>query len=134
MGKHTLHTLSRAYQKGISGQTIRIGKMSEFKHGICGCCDNKNLCLLGCCLPCYAIGKTAESADQNCLLFGLLALTPFNLCVGTYVRGLLREKYQIEGNVATDFLAHCCCSCCAIIQEAQEVTDRGDAPDGAMCM
>ena len=69
---------------------------ATFQNGLCGCCNNKNVCLLGCCLPCYAMGKTAEVADQNCILFGLLALTPLNLCAGTYVRSLIREKYNIE--------------------------------------
>lgn len=107
--------------------------MSGFEKGICGCCSDMSLCLLGTCCPCYVSGKVAESTGRSCLLHGILALTPIRLCTGTFIRGKIREKYHLEGNAATDFLANLCCGCCATIQEAHEVQNRGDGPPG-MCM
>lgn len=89
--------------------------------------------MLGFCCPCYASGKVAESLGKSCLLHGCLALTPIRLCTGTWLRGQVREKYNIEGNTCTDLLSHLCCGCCAIIQEANEIQGRGDGP-GGMCM
>jgi len=108
--------------------------MSNFKHGICGCTDDVSMCLLGWCVPCYAWGKVAESVGENCLLYGILTLTPLQICSGTIIRGKLREKYGIEGSLVGDALTHWCCACCAGIQEIQEVADRGDAPAGTIIM
>jgi len=80
------------------------------------------------------MGKTAESVGESCLCYGLLALTPLRLCTGVIIRGKLREKYGIEGSFPMDIACHCCCGCCAGIQEAAEVKSRGDAPPGTMCM
>jgi len=80
------------------------------------------------------MGKTAETVDKNCLLFGFLSLTPCRICTGPFIRGKLREKYGIEGSLPGDIACHWCCGCCSAIQEAAEVKQRGDAPAGTMCM
>jgi Cys-rich protein (TIGR01571 family) len=43
-------------------------------------------------------------------------------CVLTAMhRGMVREKYGIAGDAASDLCASCCCPCCAITQIWREI-------------
>jgi len=110
-----------------------------------GCLDDIGLCLLGCFCPCYLWAKTME--QNNLLSFALalvLFLTAYILGVllpwvlnvqanwpnlwlmilGTYFRGKFREAQGItNGGCFEDCLLWCCCTPCAICQEAKH-TDR----------
>jgi len=108
--------------------------MADFTNGICGCTNNCGLCLLGYFCPCYLTGKVAESVGKNCLLFGLLAITPIRLCSNALLRQAVREKYGIDGSIVSDVVCGCCCSLCASVQEGNEVVIKGDAPPGTFCM
>ncbi|XP_065192446.1 uncharacterized protein LOC135823530 [Sycon ciliatum] len=96
--------------------------MTDFQHGLCGCCDDCTICLLTYFVPCYTVGKTAEKLDQSCCLCGFLTLVPavscFAMCI---LRGNVREANGIDGNAFTDFLSTICCPFCVMTQMAQEV-------------
>mmetsp|Transcript_28623 Transcript_28623/g.56243 ORF Transcript_28623/g.56243 Transcript_28623/m.56243 type:complete len:177 (+) Transcript_28623:13-543(+) len=51
--------------------------------------------------------------------------TLFLMAIAIVYRGKLRERYGIEGNCFSDFVAHFCCSCCALVQEARH-TDHAE--------
>jgi len=108
--------------------------MSGFQGGLFGCFSDIPLCALSCFVPCYSVGKVAESVGENCLLCGVLAVSPVSICARTMIRGKVREKYGIEGSLVGDLCTHWCCGCCSIIQEASEITQRGDAPPGTIIM
>jgi len=108
--------------------------MAQFQQGLFSCCSDLPVCCLGYFLPCYTVGKVAESAGDDCLLCGILVLTPASICSRTVIRGKVREKYGIEGGTVGDFCTHLCCGCCAVIQEASEVMKRGDVPPGTIIM
>ena len=109
--------------------------MADFTNGICGCFNNCGITVMTYACPCYISGKTAESVGKSCAVFGLLSLCPpIGTVTDAMVRGAVREKYNIDGSFIGDLLCHCCCPCCAIVQNAAEVTARGDAPPGACCM
>jgi len=108
-------------------------KMSDFKQGLCGCFDSFGICACTYFCPCYITGKTAEGLGKSCCIWGFLSLTPLRPITGAMLRQSVREKYGIDGSLVGDCCFHWFCSCCATIQEASEVVERGDAPD-AMCM
>jgi len=106
----------------------------SFTHGLCGCTDDIALCCFTYLCHCYVSGKNAEAVDENCLLFGVLSMTPCYLCAATVIRGKVREKYSIEGSLVGDCCTHLCCPLCGICQEGQEVISKGDVAPGAICM
>ncbi|KAJ8107044.1 hypothetical protein ONZ43_g6861 [Nemania bipapillata] len=111
---------------------------SEWQTGICSCgpCSS---CLLAWCLPCILLGQTSErlrdpsmqSADMlnsDCLLYG--AISCFTGCGWIYAmmkRGEIREQYGIKGSGCNDCCVSFWCSCCALIQQDNEVKIRQKA-------
>lgn len=111
---------------------------SEWQTGICSCgpCSS---CLLSWCLPCLLLGQTSErirdpsmqSADNlnsDCLIHG--GLTCFTGCGWIYAmikRGEIRERYGIKGSGCDDCCVSFWCSCCALIQQDNEVLIRQKA-------
>jgi len=106
----------------------------DFKNHICGCYKNPILCLFSYCCPCYVYGKVAESVGENCLMYGALTVLPCRVCFNWKIRGKVREKYGVDGDMKMDIACHCCCPLCAIIQEANEVQENNDAPPGTIIM
>ncbi|GFS27044.1 protein PLANT CADMIUM RESISTANCE 3 [Elysia marginata] len=99
---------------------------NEFKHGLFGCFDNMGLCVITYFVPCYTFGKNQEKLGENCLLCGLAYLFfPLDVIFHTMARGKIRESKNIEGSTITDLLTVCCCRCCALIQESQELEEPG---------
>ena len=93
---------------------------AEFKTGLFGCFSDPKLCILTFCLPCYTIGKNAETAfGEECLLIGLLMCA--GISTGPILRWRLREKEGLQGSMITDVLIHMFLPCCALIQEAKQV-------------
>jgi Cys-rich protein (TIGR01571 family) len=45
------------------------------------------------------------------------------LIMGTLNRNYMRRRFNIEGNICFDCLAHWCCACCAVIQETRHTHD-----------
>ncbi|KAI0525948.1 PLAC8 family-domain-containing protein [Xylaria bambusicola] len=107
----------------------------EWQNGICSCgpCGS---CLLAWCLPCILLGRTSErirdpsmetadSLNSDCLIHG--AVTCFTGCGWIYAmikRGEIRERYGIQGSGCGDCCVSFWCSCCALIQQDNEVKIR----------
>ncbi|KAI1184793.1 PLAC8 family-domain-containing protein [Nemania serpens] len=113
----------------------------EWQTGICSCgpCSS---CLLAWFLPCLLLGQTSErirdpsmqSADMlnsDCLLHG--GINCFTGCGWIYAmikRGEIRERYGIKASGCDDCCVSFWCSCCALIQQDNEVKIRQKAqPD-----
>ncbi|KAI1073958.1 PLAC8-domain-containing protein [Whalleya microplaca] len=117
------------------GPTAYGQQGGKFQAGLCDCgpCSS---CLLGWCLPCILVGQTSErirdpsmqNADlmnSDCLIHG--AINCFTGCGWIYAmlkRGEIRERYQIEGSGCNDCCVSFWCSCCAVIQQDNEVKIR----------
>jgi Cys-rich protein (TIGR01571 family) len=119
--------------------SARAEDTEDWGFHILGCFTDPKLCILGCCCPC---AMWADTLGRKGLLsywpafaifLILVGLTTYThgaslvimAAVGIYFRQRLRQRYQIrnEGSmtVALDILSWCCCSTCAIIQEAREI-------------
>ncbi len=100
--------------------------MADWKGGLFGCFDNFSVCIITYFLPCYTTGKNAETVGEDCLKCGLAQLIPYaNIYFAAKIRGQIREAKGIEGSFGNDCLMHCCCHCCATIQEANEMDAMG---------
>eukprot|EP00736_Rhodelphis_marinus_P009050 Rmarinus@m.19918 len=73
-----------------------------------------------------AVELTSYFLGQWSLLTRLMCSVVYALLLG-YYRGLLRQKYQIEGSSIGDFCTHFWCACCGLVQEARYVdaVERG---------
>jgi len=91
----------------------------DWKYGLFGCFDDPKLCVLSFFVPCYAIGKNAESLSEDCILHGLLSLVGLNF--GPVTRWRMRMERRIAGSMLMDVLVHAVCPCCALVQEAREI-------------
>ncbi|XP_057293274.1 uncharacterized protein LOC130621922 [Hydractinia symbiolongicarpus] len=105
--------------------------MSEYQHGLCSCMNNVSLCLVTTFVPCYTAGKNAEALEESCLLFGIASITPILPITNGIIRKKIRERYGIHGSYFSDVVTNWLCSCCALIQDAQEIKEHGDdSPEG----
>ena len=93
----------------------------EWKHGLFGCFDNFSLCIVTYFVPCYTLGKNAESVGENCALFGLSCLVGLSCCAQIYIRDKIRKKRNIEGELLMDICIVGWCSPCALCQEGMEM-------------
>ncbi|KAI1160178.1 PLAC8 family-domain-containing protein [Nemania serpens] len=135
--KHELHETHETH--GTHGHFEK--DQSEWQTGICSCgpCSS---CLLAWFLPCLLLGQTSErirdpsmqSADMlnsDCLLHG--GINCFTGCGWIYAmikRGEIRERYGIKGSGCDDCCVSYWCSCCALIQQDNEVKIRQQTQAG----
>ena len=77
-----------------------------------------------CCLPCQ-IGESAKRMGDSQILCCLTSCFITPVIPLFLLRGKVREEHGIEGSVAMDALAACCCGCCVSTQVANELDDRG---------
>merc|ERR1712020_404952 len=127
-----------------SGNTETAEK-KEWKHGICGCFDNFSLCCLTVCCPCVGYGIACEAGEKNMgrfiggtVVFVILVLLNYFLKSTEYVvytgalilvaiivqRFYLVCKLGIQENFIKTILCGGICQVGAIIQQAQESSDR----------
>ncbi|KAI8629044.1 PLAC8 family-domain-containing protein [Xylariaceae sp. FL1651] len=110
-------------------------KGGDWQAGLCDCTPCSS-CLLAWCLPCILLGQTSERIrdpsmqhadllNSDCLLHG--AINCFTGCGWIYAmvkRGEIRERYNIKGSGCGDCCVSFWCSCCALIQQDNEVKIR----------
>ena len=108
---------------GMSGNSTP----NEWKHSLFGCFDNFGLCIVTFFAPCFTLGKNAESVGENCVLFGLSEIVGLGCCAQLYIRGKIREKHNIAGDLLGDVGIVFCCSPCALCQEGMEMEVMGQS-------
>jgi len=104
-----------------------------WQSGLFGCFDDVKVCLVSCFCPfCQLATQKATVEDHPCGIMDLLTVCLCTCCCGIVVRGKVREKYQISGNLVGDIVGACFCPC-ALAQQTRELQSRGAKPSG-MCM
>ena len=97
--------------------------MGEWSVSLFSCFDNMKVCIITLFLPCYTMGKVAESVGESCCLHG--CLFPFLPIAGFWcpvaIRGMIRSNKGIEGSCLMDCLTLWCCAYCALCQEYNEM-------------
>ncbi len=109
-----------------------VGAKGSWKVGLCHCNGSpggSKVCLLAAFCPCVLFGMTHSKAyvmpesfcNGACTLYFFLQMCcGLSWIYGTTFRGTLRHFYDISGNMVEDLACHCCCTCCALIQEHNE--------------
>ena len=98
-----------------------MAQAGEWNASLFGCMGDVGLCCITWCLPCITFGQNAEKAGAGtCVTCGACYLC-FPVCLGCFVRGKIRESQGIDGSAVGDVAMHCCCSCCALVQEAKQL-------------
>ena len=93
------------------------------------CFNDIDTCLLSFLLPCVQFGLNAErlsgkSCYASCLGYSVCASFLLAFLPGQFLRGNIRDTFNIDGNMLQDMLFHYCCCPCAIAQEARELEVR----------
>lgn len=109
----------RTWSTSLCGSVVR-----EPLHAVLSC-----VCFCGCGSS-YTFARTRHIADDSSrqckegCVFCLAYLTGVSCMMGYSNRVRLRASYGIRGSEWGDFLAHCCCQPCSVIQEYCHVKDR----------
>lgn len=116
-------------------QPKAMGTSKDFISTLFQCCSNGSLCMHAwCCLPCRA-GHTFQVAGvaSYWVVVLVLELLPGCGCIfGFLWRQQLREKLGLQPDGCCDFVKWCCCTACAVGQEALDV-DQAVGVDVACC-
>ncbi|XP_021714063.1 protein MID1-COMPLEMENTING ACTIVITY 1-like [Chenopodium quinoa] len=104
----------------------------EWHNDLLDCCAEPCLCLKTLFYPCGTFAKISTVANDKYMSSGEACndLVAYSLilsccCYTCCVRGKLRKTLNINGGAFDDFLSHCMCCCCALVQEWREVERRG---------
>merc|ERR1712061_93242 len=104
---------------------VKSDVSGEWKHGICGCLGDCEICLCGACVPCLLIKRNADDLGKPGLLCCLLSC--FLPCIPIFMlRSEARERYGIEGSTAGDAVCSFCCGPLVACQTGAEINERGD--------
>ena len=100
-----------------------LTKTHQWSHGLCGCFNNVNICLISWLLPCVTFGQTQDKLlGRSCGLYGCLFAVPILGCIlQADQREVLRGLRGIPGSILQDCLMVMFCTPCTLTQEAQEV-------------
>ncbi|KAK9833117.1 hypothetical protein WJX74_007900 [Apatococcus lobatus] len=105
----------------------------SWHHDLCDCMGDCGICCCGLwCLPCLYGDNNKQlrgsGAGPCCLYFWLSCCVCF---IAGPFREELRERHNLQERPCGDCCVHCCCSPCAVCQEAREIKyQRGHGPAG----
>ena len=105
-----------------------MATVGQWTHGLFGCFDDCGTCLCAyCCTPCLFHSNAGRvGVPCGCCIWYIPFLNWF--CQAS-VRGKVRQRRNIPGDLLTDCLVHCCCHCCALAQETQELDFADRSPN-----
>eukprot|EP00760_Papus_ankaliazontas_P028961 PhM_4_TR4086/c0_g1_i1/m.35123 len=128
---------------GIPVQIPQQQQQQQFYMDICACCQHPwdvfcdgcccSYCMLGFQHNMIHTGQRGMNPVVCCgtLLVDMLCAAGFASAIMlTVIRGEIRTRYGIQGDVVSDFLLSCCCSPCVVCQLTQEMSAHGEFPGG----
>ncbi|KYR00189.1 hypothetical protein DLAC_03346 [Tieghemostelium lacteum] len=103
---------------------------SNWKHTTFDCFATPLLFIISLfCFPCQIIRQrltiVREAYGYSDIAFSICCLP----LVAFQNRYMIRQRYNIRGNMVGDCLLGCFCSCCSIVQQAREMNHHGDKPN-----
>eukprot|EP00008_Paramoeba_atlantica_P013898 CAMPEP_0201474838 /NCGR_PEP_ID=MMETSP0151_2-20130828/301_1 /ASSEMBLY_ACC=CAM_ASM_000257 /TAXON_ID=200890 /ORGANISM="Paramoeba atlantica, Strain 621/1 / CCAP 1560/9" /LENGTH=145 /DNA_ID=CAMNT_0047854749 /DNA_START=83 /DNA_END=520 /DNA_ORIENTATION=- len=121
--------------------TKTVANKNPWKHKTCaciqGCIGNPLQGCFTCFCPCVTFGIDYQRMGLGSCFMGGVAFW----CYGggafapVRLRGLIREKYSINGTDAEDCVTYACCPCCARFQESSELDiQMGDPANPFECV
>ena len=110
-------------------------QVSDWMNSFCGCFSDIPSCCMSYFCPCVQYGQNQESFNGggccgHCCIYTILMCVGYYWCMACSFRSQIRRRYNIPGGDCTDCLAHFCCPCCALAQEAREISDRKNMSAG----
>ncbi|RPA98094.1 PLAC8-domain-containing protein [Choiromyces venosus 120613-1] len=111
----------------------------DYHHGLCDCFSDFSTCCAGYWCPCILYSRTNHrlktspnsnlndfhSCNGHCITFCVLGPISSGIFT-TLQRTRIREKYRLEGSLASDCGKAYCCVMCTLVQDEREVRDRED--------
>jgi len=91
-----------------------------FQSGLCGCCDDCGICCLAGCCPHWQMGiNRSQLEDRECTFVDCI-------CADNeyHTRQMIRRKFNMEDQKASDCFALSCCYFYAIMQDGREIKIR----------
>jgi len=91
---------------------------SSWRYPICDCFSDPRLCILSFLCPCVQLGRNATYFGEPCFVVASCFCLPY----GPIIRHKLRSLRDIRGTMSTDILSYMFLPCCAVLQEAREIS------------
>lgn len=116
----------------VVNQPAPLPLSNAWSSGLCDCFDDMGVCCLTCWCPCVTYGDNVEKVSDgqsSCCIWGTLYClamgmayfcVPLNCCLQCGPRGDIRRAYGLVED-PNDCLVSCCCSYCALCQEARQL-------------
>eukprot|EP01130_Rhizamoeba_saxonica_P005518 TRINITY_DN21_c0_g1_i3.p1 TRINITY_DN21_c0_g1~~TRINITY_DN21_c0_g1_i3.p1 ORF type:complete len:124 (+),score=17.52 TRINITY_DN21_c0_g1_i3:44-373(+) len=105
--------------------------MSTWDTGLFDCFSNPKVCVISWfCGPCQGAYQMAGVEDRECTPVDLILMIFCGFCCIIKTRGLIRDKFGIEGSLVMDILHIWCCGICAISQQTRQLDIKGIKPAG----
>lgn len=113
---HIICSTTTDYKTRAMAQTIPSEWRTNF-FGVFG--DSRVLCASILCpaLSYYASSELFENPPAGVVES---CVGGYCICFGFMIRSRLRYKYNLDGSILGDFLAHCCCQCLALARVWRE--------------
>ncbi|KAI8928111.1 PLAC8 family-domain-containing protein [Entophlyctis helioformis] len=101
-------------------------KKASFEVGLFDCFGDIGTFIVACFVPCVTYGQNQQRANNkdSCFVDGCIyccCMPCLSPCIGTYGRGKVADRVNVDNNMLGDFAAHCCCLPCALTQESREL-------------
>lgn len=119
---------------GVGG--VRRGVWSA---SLCGCCAECGLCWEVCCFPWivvstqYNLTHHNQRRRVNWSVAVLSFCCPCALCfLAWFIREKTRARYGIDSCCCCDCFIGWACHCCALVQQARQMTAMGEPPGGLL--
>jgi len=99
--------------------------------GLCDCfSDCKVLCVSWLCATCQIAYQIAAVEEHECGCGDWIPVCLCGFCCQVKVRGLIRQKYNIEGSGCGDCCTSMFCILCAVSQQTRQLDMKGAKPAG----
>mmetsp|Transcript_3100 Transcript_3100/g.4738 ORF Transcript_3100/g.4738 Transcript_3100/m.4738 type:complete len:168 (-) Transcript_3100:659-1162(-) len=102
---------------------------NTYHTGLCDCLSDPTICCITCLCPSITVAQTKQKFDRSSdfisnwipvLLVDCLSGNLGSAMFGCQHRQQFRAAWNIPGDTVSDCLLFCCCTCCAVSQDARE--------------
>lgn len=114
-----------------------VSPNGNWSTGLCDCLEECGLCCEVWCIPSlqvslqYNLMKHHMRRKVDWLICILACCVPLaGDVLGCIIRSEARQRYRIRGNCCCDCMTVWCCQCCALVQQARQMTAMGESACG----
>lgn len=117
---------THTHQVVISNENSTIKPIPMWRTGLCDCCADTKICIMGCFFPCCLHGTNAMKLNDSSCIGNCLCYLCCPCCQTSILRRDIRYKYNLPDT--NDCCVSWFCHPCALCQDAREIKFRTSSP------